>query len=534
MRGTRTIVTACALMLATTLAPPGVAAEQEVRLTLGDALRTALENNLDLLAARKDPKIAAQNIIAAKGIFDAHFFAGFDYGRSAVEGSAFSSSAAETISGNVGVRHVLNFGADYSVSLGSTRQRQIGGLPSFCAVPQFAFSSLCIATTYNSGLSATFNLPLLKGFGKTVNTQPIVAARSAREISRLELLRRAQTTMETVEDAYWDLVAGREAVRVAQKSLTLAKDLYDLNKKKVEVGTLAPIEITQAEAGVASREEGVIVAETGLATAEDNLRRLLGYPKDSPVWGQTLTPTDSPSFEPKNPDLEASISKALDARPELAGAREDLRNRELSEKVAKNALLPDLKLVASVNPSGNNIEPVILAGPDGIIGTDDDIGGTELDDSLGSSLKEIPSFSEYRWNVGLSLDLPLRSRKAKAEYAAATLSRERAEISVQNVEQTVQVEVRIAVRNVESGAKRVAAARANTVLQQKKLEAEQKKFENGMSTSFEVLTFQNDLANAQLAEIRAVLDYNKSLAALERAQGTLLEARGMRLEDEGR
>jgi outer membrane protein TolC len=127
--------------------------------------------------------------------------------------------------------------------------------------------------------------------------------------------------------------------------------------------------------------------------------------------------------------------------------------------------------------------------------------------------------------------LPIGNRQAKANYAIATLNREKSEVSLQNTEQTIRVDVRTAVRNVASGAKRVAAARSNTVLQKKTLDAEQKKFENGMSTSFEILRIQTDLSNAQLSEIQAILDYNKALADLERAKGTLLEARGLRLDE---
>ena len=148
---------------------------------------------------------------------------------------------------------------------------------------------------------------------------------------------------------------------------------------------------------------------------------------------------------------------------------------------------------------------------------------------LSDSVTEIPKFRNYDWNVGLVLTYPIGNRREQAGYATTSLTREKAELSLLNTELTIRVDVRTAVRAVESGAKRVAAARANTVLQQKTVDAEQKKFANGMSTSFEVLRIQTDLSSARLAEIQAVTDYNKALAALERAQGTILEARGLSL-----
>ena len=151
--------------------------------------------------------------------------------------------------------------------------------------------------------------------------------------------------------------------------------------------------------------------------------------------------------------------------------------------------------------------------------------------SLSDSLSNIPDLDEYQWTATVTYAIPLKNRAAKANFARARLSREQAEVDLRNQEQTIRVEVRRAARAVESGIKRVEAANVNVLLQEKKLEAEQKKFENGMSTSFEVLTFQNDLADAELGQIRALLDYTKALAALERAKGTLLDARGLQLSN---
>jgi outer membrane protein TolC len=174
----------------------------------------------------------------------------------------------------------------------------------------------------------------------------------------------------------------------------------------------------------------------------------------------------------------------------------------------------------------------VTAGPDGIPGTADDVVVTG---GLTDSYSEIPKFNNYSWSVGLNYAVPLANRAAKATYAIARIGREKDEISLQNTEDLIRLDVRTSVRAVEAGFERVTAARKNVELQQKKLDAEQKKFDNGMSTSFEVFTFQTDLRNAQLSLIQALLDYNKSLADLERAKGTLLESKGLTLAaDAGR
>ena len=259
---------------------------------------------------------------------------------------------------------------------------------------------------------------------------------------------------------------------------------------------------------MASREEGVIVAEVLVRNAEDNLRLLLAIPKDDPVWSKEIVPTDAPQFEERAVDGAAALEAAIEHRPELFTARETLRSSELSERVARNGMRHSLSLVAQVDPSKSTDD--LVSNPPGSDSTTDADG--------------------RQWQVGLTYGFPLGNRKAKADYAIATLNREKSQVGVESIEQSIRVDVRTAVRNVESGGKRVAAARSSSVLQRKTLEAEQKKFDNGMSTSFEVLRIQTDLSTAQLAEIRAILDYVKALADLERAKGTLLEARGLILE----
>jgi outer membrane protein TolC len=230
--------------------------------------------------------------------------------------------------------------------------------------------------------------------------------------------------------------------------------------------------------------------------------------------------------------LDEAIAKALQARPEIIEARTAVENSQLSEKAAKNDARHQLDLTASVTPSGNNlIDAVLNPGPDGIPGTADDTVNY-ITGGVGETYSEIPSFKNYSWTLGLTYSVPIGNRARKATYAIATINREKQEIALENTEDLIRVDVRTAVRAVESGFERVTAGRKNVELQTKKLDAEQKKFDNGMSTSFEVFTFQTDLRNAQLSLIQALLDYNKSLADLERAKGTLLESKGLKLADD--
>ena len=346
----------------------------------------------------------------------------------------------------------------------------------------------------------------------------MILSRYALDVSLQDLEGSAEQVMQDVEAAYWNMVASREALRISILSLSRAKDQLDLNRRKVEVGTLAPIEITQAEAEVASQEESVIVAETGLRDDEDELRRLLAIPAGDPMWEQELIPAELPAYREVQVDLDAALEQAMTSRPDLYAARQVVRDRELSEKLAQRDTRHQLDLDGGYGPSGGAAQ---FVDEDGVLRTDPA--------SLGDTFSVLTGLDEYSWRTKLTYRVPLGNRLAKANYARAQIGTRQAGTDLQNLEQTIRVEVRRAARAVESGVKRVQAAKVNTVLQQKKLDAERKKFENGMSTSFEVLTFQRDLANAELSEVRALLDYVKSLTALEKAKGTLLEARGLSL-----
>lgn len=494
------------------------AAGGEVRMTLGEALETALKNNLDLVAARKDPAIAEYNVTFEASAFDPTLGASISHREVKGEPSnVFVSDRIKTDNADVSWVDKLRFGGEYSVTLGTSKDDAPNQFRSY-------------NPAYSSTLAFSYRMPLLRGFGVETNTQGLILAQRNLEISRETLRQQAHATMIEVESAYWNLLATQAALDVARSSMKLAQDLYDLNKKRVEVGTLAPIEITQAEAGVASREEGVIVAETALLNAEDNLRRLLSIPPGDPMWTKRILPTDRPVINPRALDLDKALEEALEARPEIISARKDLENRKLDTRVAKKGLRHGLDLAAGITPAGNNLKETIVVDPDGVPNSGDESLQT-VTGGIGESFSEIPKFRNYDWSVGLTYSYPIGNRAAKSRYAIAKLGEEKTELGLQSLEETIRVDVRTAIRNVESGVKRVQAAESSTVLQKKKLEAEQKKYENGISTSFEVLTFQNDLANAQLGEIRAKLDYVKSLAELERAKGTLLEARGLKLEE---
>ncbi len=498
-----------ALILAALMLPVGVMAQETRDLALMDALKIALENNLDLVSARYRPELAEQDIEIQQSNFDLGLQAQARHSESvqaATQSSTLSGSTVDT--GSVGIQQNLKFGGNYTASLASVRQEQAG-------------ANVLAPTSYFTTLSFNFNIPLMKGFGVEDTTEQLILSRNALDVSLRDLEGSAEQVIQNVEVAYWNMVASREALRISRLSLTRAKDQLALNRKKVEVGTLAPIEITQAEAEVASQEESVIVAETGLRDSEDELRRLLAVPEGDPMWEQELIPAELPEYREVQVDLVAALEQAMASRPDVYAAQQAVRDRELNEKVAQRGVRHQLDFDGGYSPTGASLATIDFSDPLNPI-----ITGNP---SLGDSFSNLPDLDQYSWNAQFTYRVPIGNRQARATYARAKIGTQQAGTDLMNLEQSIRVEVRRAARAVESGVKRVQAAKVNTVLQQKKLNAERKKFENGMSTSFEVLTFQRDLANAELSEVRALLDYVKSLTDLEKAKGTLLEARGLTL-----
>jgi outer membrane protein TolC len=301
-----------------------------------------------------------------------------------------------------------------------------------------------------------------------------------------------------VQNAYVELVFAKENLAVQQRSLQLARDLMTLNQARVRAGVAAPVEVTQAEAQEAARVQDVILAEKAVRDAEDTLRVIMNLPA-SVGWGQEIQLTYSLRFDPKPVNLEETIRTALDNRYEYKSAKIDIENRDLSVRLARNQLLPDLALAGSVYTNG-------------------------FGKSYGNNMDAMTSGDFVSYSVGVVLTVPLGNRSAEASYTKARLTVEQAKTSLKQLELQIVQQVREGVRRLEADAKRVDANRASRTLAEEQLRVEQRRLEAGVTTTFNVLSFQRDLAQAQASEIRAIADYYKSLANLESVRGTVLEA----------
>jgi HAE1 family hydrophobic/amphiphilic exporter-1 len=302
------------------------------------------------------------------------------------------------------------------------------------------------------------------------------------------------------------------------QSLELSQQSLKDEQKRVEIGVRAPIDIVQAQAEVASNEERVIVAEAAIKAAQDNLRALILDPGTPDFWNVIFEPTDAASFAAQAIDVDAAVRNALDKRSDLRSAKNSLEQSETNIKYYRNQAKPEVDANVSylTNVSGGTLLSPVTDLQAIIAGTA--TRNVVSQRGFGTVLGDIFQNAYPNWTVGVSINYPVGSNVAQANLARVRLQFEQAQAQLKNLEMQVATQVRGVARNVQTNQQRVQSARASRELQEKKLEAEEKKLAAGMSSSFFVFQAQRDLALARTAEIQAISDYNKSLVDFEAVQ----------------
>ena len=471
-----------------------------LKLSLVESVRLGLARSFSIRIEQLNPRILAQDVKQEEAAFDV---VGFGEGTisesfrpSNSADSAVERDASDSRSVNAGIRRRYQTGTDYEITTSLERRRNNAGFNQFDPAIEPTFS-----------LSVTQNI--LKNFGRRINTTAIRVARNNRRISSSVFQDRVINVVSDIENFYWELIFAIQDLEVKKKSLALARNLIRRNKIQVKVGTLASIEIIQAEASVAIREADLITAERLVRDNDDRLKRALNLPKNFRAWGVRILPTDTPNVIRRAPDIQKSYGKALKDRPDYAQAKLDIENKNIQVKFAKNQLLPTLDLTGSIALNG-------------------------LSDELGKAVDDFGRGEFYQWVVGFRVEFPLRNRAAKSTLTRRKLETAQALLSLKNLEQQILLEVREAVRGILTAQKRVSATRAARVLTERQLDAEEKRFAVGLSTSFQVLFFQEDLARAQSIEARAITDQIRSLVTFRRVTGQTLIHHRVRLENIGK
>jgi outer membrane protein len=456
-------------------------------LSMKESIALALKGNLDIAIEGFTPQIRDQDLLTEKSVFDPSAFL------EALRSDNRLPAGLNLLTGQRVLNDLWNFntGLRQKLPTGGTYELRFNN--QFLDIPSGA-----VQQGFISSLGLTITQPLLRNFGFEANETGIRIASNNQSISREQLRLKVSTITTQVQTAYVELVFAIQNLEVQRRSLKLAQDLMALNQARVRAGVAAPVEVTQAEAQQAARVGDVIVAEKAVRDAEDSLKVILNLP-GSTGWGQEIQPTYSLSFDPKPVDLDEAIRIALDNRYEYKSAKLDIENREISVRLTRNQLLPDLALAGSVNTNGFGV-------------------------GYGNTMDSMTTGNFISYSVGVVLTVPLGNRSAEASYAKARLTVEQAKTSLKQLELQIVQQVREGVRRVEANAKRVDANRSARILAEEQLRVEQRRLEAGVTTTFNVLSFQRDLAQAQASEIRAIADYYNSLANLESVRGTVLEA----------
>lgn len=498
------------------LSSSSLAQRREVNTTLEECIADAVKYNLNVQVELFNPAIAEADIKRAKESYYPQL--GFQFQRQSQENPTYSYlEGDETVV------------TEYGSYAGQLYQEIPGGgnlivqLNSYKNDSNASFQT--INPRYGATLSFNFEQPLLKNFMYNPIRRQIVIAGNNLDVSDSRFKAALLQTVYAVEEAYWNLVFSIEDLKVRRQSLVLAKDLLRKNRKEVEVGTLAPIEILTAEAEVAAREADILQAEVLVDNNEDTLKTIINRYSEEDAALIMLWPSDEPQYEEADISLEQALKVALLNRPDLQEKRYDFKNREYDLSYAKNQMLPELNLNAGYWSPG-------LSGTQLIYQDDNPATGIIIGQIPGAakdSLRDAFDFKYINWNVNLTLSIPTDSFISRARYTQAKLALDQALVQISQQEKQIFLDVRNAVRLVQTNYKRVEAYRIARELAQQKLEVEEKKLRVGMTTNYIVLQHQRDLANARSTEVRALIDYNLSLAGLDRALGITLEKKNIKL-----
>ncbi|MBK8598210.1 MAG: TolC family protein [Holophagales bacterium] len=478
---------------------------EKIELTLAQAIEFALRNALDLDVASLSYQRSGFSIGAAQGIFDPNVTADVSASsRETPTTSSFQSPASTSQRFEFGFGGLTQIGTEYSVGFGGVRSDS----PTKTSIPGYVE----INPTFSSSLTASVTQPLLRGFGRDVNTRLVVQSRLGQDSAAWDFVASVQTAVQLVENAYWDLVYANSNLESKKEALDRAKDFNRITKIKIDVGALAPIEIVQTEVTIAQREQEIILAEGQIGDAQDRLKRLLNV-TDLNTWSRPIVPTDKPAEERLEIDVEAGIRSAIEVRPEVKQALVNIESRKINVVFNRNELKPRLDARGAYGLSG--------------VGFNNDL--VQPGSSYSDAFSQIGSWDYPNWSVGLNFAIPLRNRTAKANAAIAATDLELANTNLALLKQNLSLEVRTAARNVDTARRSVAAAKKARELADRNLDAERKKFENGMTTSFTVAQVQNDLTTARSNELLAIAGYLKSMVSWHKAVGDLLPTKNVEI-----
>lgn len=476
-----------------------------LRMSLDQAIAFALAQNDDILIASFGPQKAEADQLAARGEFDPVLQSKAMYLNSSTSASqqiyafgGISQIKAFQTSVQAGIAGKLQYGTQYGVSFDSTKEES-------------TFSNFI--EEFQAGLTFTLTQPLLRGFGKDANLVRIKAAQTSQALSQAQLEAVVFKAVGDTIKAYWDLAGAAEALKVKREALENAQRLLSINEKRRGFGTAADLDVLQAKAGVAMRQSDMVTALSQVENAGDLLKSVMGLKEEGAFSKAQIAAVDRPSvgeIAPLDPaqseaELQAALENARQRRPEMRMAELQIESAQLEEDRARHDMLPQFDVTGSYMQGGR-------------------------DHQLRETLYGIRDKQDTSFSYGVQGAIPLGNRAARGAYQRAHLSRREFEQRKTQARQTVEMNVHLAHRAVETNQILVESTRQACRLQEANVAAEEKRLQLGVSTSYQVLKIQEDLTAARTQQVQAEVALEKARIDLLAAEGRLLEERGIAFE----
>jgi len=416
-------------------------------------------------------------------------------------GSTTISASTNTFNGSL-TQQVPWHGGSFLVNMNNNRQTTTS-------------LSATVNPQYNSSWLAQYTQPILRNFSIDSNRNQLLITKINQDISDIQIAQLVTNTLANVRNAYWDYVFAIQSIEVAQQSLNLAEELIRNNQAKVEIGTLAPIEVVSSQTQAAAARQQLVTAQGTARTAEITLKRLIVSGTNDPLWTSTIDPVDRPDFSPAPIDVAAATARALATRSDVLQVKKNLQANNLSLEFLDNQTLPQADVVARYQSSG--------VGGTRFITTGNGVNREVLDvipGGYGDALSTLFKQKQPNWTLSLNFSYPLGLTATRASIARAKILQNQIDVQLRQIDLAVASDVTNAAVAVQNATERVQAAQSALGFAQQQLDAENNKFAVGMSTNFQIVQVQRDLATAKNNELSAILAYRRALVEFERVQQT--------------
>jgi outer membrane protein len=479
-----------------------------LRVSPDEAVRMALQNNLGIRAEQLTPQIETFGVAQARAAYAPSLTSQTTTRSSTAPPSDFITGGGDILTNdsfrtNAGIQQFVPWGGGrYTLSLDASR-----------------LTTSNVSSRFNPQLDSALNVgyvqPLLRGFSIDAVRQNVLVSEKQQQIADVQLRQTVTQTSRAVRNAYYDLVNAIASHQVAQQSLELSQTSLKNNQRRVEVGTMAPIDIVQAQAEVAALEEQVIVAEGQISAAEDRLRTLVMNPSQPDFWTTHLEPSEQPTLTPQPIDVDGAVRNALANRTDIAQLRKQMETTDINLRFYKNQRLPALDVSGTYNlvgTAGTQRQFDLASGiyPPPVL--------NESQRSFTDALRDVFGNQFKTWAVQLNLSYPLGTSAADAALAAGRLQHEQQTTTLQELETNIVAQVREAARQVSTSLKRVESTKKARELAEQSLQAEEKRLAVGLSDTYRVLQSQRDLARQRVNELNAIIAYNRALVNFEAVQ----------------